>query len=518
MSRRLRKRQAAVADWLTDGGDPQRTAWQKNEHILNVSNVKGMKLLWKYKTDNEPREMHALFPPLIVGRVLTAAGPKQVAIVAGISDNIYAIDVATGGAAVEAPLRHDVFPAPGRQLRHAVPGRPAGDAGDRSGQNTGQLHHLRGRMGRPPASARRRDRQSGRAVGAVHAAERQAVRLNLWNNVVYTTSAQGCGGNPNYVYAFDLATRRTATFDPGSGGMWGRSGPSIGKDGTVYTGTGDGSYNPELRSYGTAVIGGEAGPENRRAEAEGLLRSAERRIPAEARPRSAGDRAGVRTRGPRVARAGEQGMPHVAARHERAGRRGSFDGRASVAAHLQRRSGLPGRRRSTAPWPPTKTRRGRAGCSCRSGDRSIRSSRRRSSTAKCSTARSRRSGWKRTRRPGGSSAQSRVDLARHEARGPAGRRQRHRVRLRQRRGRRAAIAADAVRHRRPRTAARQAASRAPRTPCCTRWTGRPARSCGRAAMRSRRGITTAEFPSRTAACTSARTTALFIASGCHNER
>ena len=65
----------AEADWLTDGGDPQRTAWQKNEHILNVSNVKGMKLLWKYKTDNEPREMHALFPPLIVGRVLTRGRP-----------------------------------------------------------------------------------------------------------------------------------------------------------------------------------------------------------------------------------------------------------------------------------------------------------------------------------------------------------------------------------------------------------------------------------------------------------
>ena len=89
--------QTPLADWLTDGGDPQRTAWQKNEHILNVSNVKGMKLLWKYKTDNEAREMHALFPPLIVGRVLTAVGPRQVAIVAGISDNIYAIDVATGG-------------------------------------------------------------------------------------------------------------------------------------------------------------------------------------------------------------------------------------------------------------------------------------------------------------------------------------------------------------------------------------------------------------------------------------
>src|SRR3712207_6592707 len=87
---------APVADWLTDGGNPQRTAHQDREHILTVANVKGMKLLWKYQTDNEAREMHALFPPLIVGRVVTPAGPKQVAIVAGVSDNIYAIDVAAG--------------------------------------------------------------------------------------------------------------------------------------------------------------------------------------------------------------------------------------------------------------------------------------------------------------------------------------------------------------------------------------------------------------------------------------
>ena len=50
--------QSPLADWLTDGGNPQRTAWQKDEHLLSVSNVKGMRLLWKYKTDNQAREMH----------------------------------------------------------------------------------------------------------------------------------------------------------------------------------------------------------------------------------------------------------------------------------------------------------------------------------------------------------------------------------------------------------------------------------------------------------------------------
>src|SRR5687767_455271 len=71
------------ADWLTDGGDPQRTAWQRDEKILTTANVKNMKLLWKIKLDNQPRQMHNLLPALVVGRVNTSGGPKQIAIVTG---------------------------------------------------------------------------------------------------------------------------------------------------------------------------------------------------------------------------------------------------------------------------------------------------------------------------------------------------------------------------------------------------------------------------------------------------
>ncbi len=167
--------QSPPADWLTDGGDPQRTAWQKNEHILNVSNVKGMKLLWKYKTDNEAREMHALFPPLIVGRVMTAAGPRQVAIVAGISDNIYAIDVATGGLLWKHHFDTTFSPppgvnfgtlCPGGQLATPVigPGKTPGSYIIYAAAWDGRLHQLDVATGKAVAP-----------VGAVHAPERQAV-------------------------------------------------------------------------------------------------------------------------------------------------------------------------------------------------------------------------------------------------------------------------------------------------------------------------------------------------------
>src|ERR1700692_3582029 len=92
------------ADWPTDGGNPQRTAWQKDEKILNKDNVKNLKIVWKIQLDNKPIEMHSLFPPLIVDKVNTPGGPKQIAIVAGVSDNIYALDVETGEILWKKPL------------------------------------------------------------------------------------------------------------------------------------------------------------------------------------------------------------------------------------------------------------------------------------------------------------------------------------------------------------------------------------------------------------------------------
>jgi outer membrane protein assembly factor BamB len=245
---------APLASWLTDGGDPQRTAWQKDEHTLTVSNVKNLTLLWKYKTDNEAREMHALFPPLIVGRVNTTSGAKQVAVVAGVSDNIYAIGVATGKLMWKHHFESTYSPTPAVRYGALCPGgltatpvvAPTSTAGKYVAYVAswdGRLHQLDVATGLEIAPSELFMPPNGKPYA-----------LNLWKGVIYTTSAQGCGGNPNLVYAYDLATKKVGTFDPGSGGMWGRTGPSIGRDGSVFTGTGDGSFNPEVRSFGQAVI------------------------------------------------------------------------------------------------------------------------------------------------------------------------------------------------------------------------------------------------------------------------
>ena len=41
---------AALYDWTTDGGDNQRTGWNRQEKTLTKDNVKNLKLLWKIET------------------------------------------------------------------------------------------------------------------------------------------------------------------------------------------------------------------------------------------------------------------------------------------------------------------------------------------------------------------------------------------------------------------------------------------------------------------------------------
>jgi hypothetical protein len=56
-------------------------------------------------------------------------------------------------------------------------------------------------------------------------------------------------------YSYDLATNKVGSWGPAGGGMWGRSGPAVSKDLVMYTGTGDGRWDPENGLYGNGIIG-----------------------------------------------------------------------------------------------------------------------------------------------------------------------------------------------------------------------------------------------------------------------
>jgi outer membrane protein assembly factor BamB len=247
------------ADWLTDGGGPRRDGWQRDEHTLTKDNVNDLKILWKIKFDNKPREMHSLFPPLIVGQIPTKDGPKQIAIEAGISDNLYAIDVDAGKVIWH---KHFEYPPPteGRGLRPGDPLCPGGQTAtpiigpaNASGARTvyalagdGMLHSLNVADGEDVAPAVK----FGFANGKSYA-------LNMWKGVIFTTTSQGCNGNPNQVWAINVndPSHKVMTFNPGSGGLWGRQGAAIDSTGTAWAPTGDGTYDPENHMFGNGLIG-----------------------------------------------------------------------------------------------------------------------------------------------------------------------------------------------------------------------------------------------------------------------
>ena len=68
----------------------------KDEKIFTLANVGSTKLLWRVQLNSTPRSMHNLFPPLIAENVTTPQGPLEVGLVAGVTDDLFAINVANG--------------------------------------------------------------------------------------------------------------------------------------------------------------------------------------------------------------------------------------------------------------------------------------------------------------------------------------------------------------------------------------------------------------------------------------
>jgi outer membrane protein assembly factor BamB len=247
------------ADWLTDGGNPQRTAWQKDEHILAKDNVKNIQILWKAQLDSPPREMHSLFPVLVVDNVRTNEGPKQIVIEAGISDRIWAIDATNGKILWE---KHFEYPpvSEGRGLRAGDPLCPGGQTatpviGPPTASGTrvayamagdGRVHTLNVANGEEMAAPFKLGFGNGKNYA-----------LNLWNGVLFTTTSQGCNGNPNQMWAvrIDDPEHKVMTATPKSGGLWGRTGAAIDSNGVAWAPTGDGRYDKETQTYGNGLIG-----------------------------------------------------------------------------------------------------------------------------------------------------------------------------------------------------------------------------------------------------------------------
>ncbi len=258
-------------DWTTDGGDNQRTGWNQNEKILTKDNVKNLKLLWKIDTSNQVRALHALMPVLVLGRLNTAAGSRQVGIVTGISDNIYAFDVETGkilwqkhwdyaspaaGRGRAAPPAGKVpLPAVGHRRTRRVLGScgPAGAATSPSsvppdGQGRRPIYFVTGDGIMHTLNAATGEDLEPSFM--FHAGKGWA--LNLVNDTIFMANTYA---NASVVAVeLDDPQHKVMTFNANSGGAWGRRGAVVDSTGTVFTTTGDGYYDPSAGQYANSIV------------------------------------------------------------------------------------------------------------------------------------------------------------------------------------------------------------------------------------------------------------------------
>src|SRR5215207_9967972 len=242
-----------ATDFLTEGVDNARTGWVRDEKVFTPANVGSMKLLWKVKLESKPRAMHNLFAPLVAERVTTANGSRELAVVAGVSDDLFGIDVATGmeiwhrrfDSTLTNPGGTNDTLCPGGQT--AVPTMTQVSPGKYTVYAVswdGRLRQVNLADGQDLSAPERFIPGGGKPYA-----------LNLHNGVIYTATAQGCGGLTNAFYSLDLATRRASAFIPAGGGLWGRRGAAIAPECTVYLGTGDAQFDPLTRRLGNGIVG-----------------------------------------------------------------------------------------------------------------------------------------------------------------------------------------------------------------------------------------------------------------------
>src|SRR5439155_26552934 len=103
---------------------------------------------------------------------------------------------------------------PGGQTATPLIG-PAGPSGARTVYalaGNGEIHSLNVANGEDVAPAFKFSFANGKAYA-----------LNLWNGTLFTTTSQGCNGNPNQIWAvrIDDPEHKVMTASPKAGGLWG---------------------------------------------------------------------------------------------------------------------------------------------------------------------------------------------------------------------------------------------------------------------------------------------------------
>jgi len=262
-------------DWPTWGHDQERSGWNRAETGLTKNNVSKLGVLWSMKLSTPPTDivLSTLSAPVGIAGVGTPQGPKNTLFLLGADDTLFALDAADGKI-----LWQKTFP-------NAVPVKRAATWLCPNAANaTPVIDRQKGVIYFVTSDGKLRGLALGDGAERLTPTEFVAPyardwSLNLIDNVVYTTSARGCGQlEPDSQMASALLPKGTGVqLDPGAisaadvrdpehprvthfytsggrpAGPWGRGGVARTAKGIV-TQTADGSFDPSAGNFGHSVL------------------------------------------------------------------------------------------------------------------------------------------------------------------------------------------------------------------------------------------------------------------------
>lgn len=251
----------AVPDWPSYSYDRERTGWNRGETILSKQTVGKLKPLWNTQltTASQALVLSTLTAPVVAAGVTTPNGSKDLVFSISIEDTLSALDAASGQIVWQ---RH--FP------NLLKPLRPASISCSNTEQATPTIDKAKGVIYFTTSDGKLRGAKLGDGAEAITPSDMvqpfsRNWSLNLVDDVVYTTTARGCGGSPAQPVEFgtvaamdvsDPAHPSLSRFYTGKGrpaGPWGATGVAWGPQG-AYVSTADGPNNPGSGIYGDMVL------------------------------------------------------------------------------------------------------------------------------------------------------------------------------------------------------------------------------------------------------------------------
>jgi len=283
--------QRGVGDWTTSGFDAQRSSWVRSDPKISPDSLRkpGFELVWKLNFNQTPGQHNALTPPVLLDFYIGYRGFRSLGFLGVHSNTVVGID--TDLARIEWKKHFQVGPAAPGGSALCSGGMTSGVARPTSigypplptGSGTGRGNPAKSGVGEPfegavtlkpppapaplpppaPSTTRRVTTPPNpfapraqyvhalTSDGKFHSLyvsngeepkpavpflppNANAHSLIVFDGTAYVSTANGCGGVPNGVWALDLESQKVSHWKSAASGVAGSGGPAVAPDGTLY--------------------------------------------------------------------------------------------------------------------------------------------------------------------------------------------------------------------------------------------------------------------------------------------